>query len=232
MLVSGKEVRSMDKVIFKIKDVDALLAWRDNHPDLVRSLPMPLKALEFIFPESGWSFKAIREKESITFHPALHGKPVGKMKLRVCPGGKLAMVKRDNILKGEDVETVITVYCSTMALMVHGIGSRVVDNEVDSTADTTLTKKPTEARESVSSGKKGKDTRNSVTYILRATRDGVAAIPQGSHASPSREFSVRGHFRHYKSGKVVWVDEYRKGTDQKKKKSKRYQLGNEIEAAR
>lgn len=228
MLVSGKEVRSMDKVIFKIKDVDALLAWRDNHPDLVRSLPMPLKALEFIFPESGWSFKAIREKEFITFHPALHGKPVGKMKLRVCPGGKLAMVKRDNILKGEDVETIITVYCSTMALMVYGNGSRVVDTALSPS----VSQKPTEARESVSSGKKGKDTRNSVTYILRATRDGVAAIPQGSHASPSREFSVRGHFRHYKSGKVVWVDEYRKGTDQKKKKSKRYQLGNEIEAAR
>ena len=218
----------MDKVIFKIKDVDALLEWRDNHPDLVRSLPMPLKALEFIFPESGWSFKAIREKEFITFHPALHGKPVGKMKLRVCPGGKLAMVKRDNILKGEDVETIITVYCSTMALMVYGIGSRVVDTALSPS----VSQKPAEARESVSSGKKGKDTRNSVTYILRATRDGVAAIPQGSHASPSREFSVRGHFRHYKSGKVVWVDEYRKGTDQKKKKSKRYLLGNEIEAAR
>lgn len=218
----------MDKVIFKIKDVDALLAWRDNHPDLVRSLPMPLKALEFIFPESGWSFKAIREKEFITFHPALHGKPVGKMKLRVCPGGKLAMVKRDNILKGEDVETIITVYCSTMALMVYGNGSRVVDTALSPS----VSQKPAEACESVSGNKKGKDTRNGVTYILRATRDGVAAIPQGSHASPSREFSVRGHFRHYKSGKVVWVDEYRKGTDQKKKKSKRYQLGNEIEAAR
>lgn len=218
----------MDKVIFKIKDVDALLAWRDNHPDLVRSLPMPLKALEFIFPESGWSFKAIREKEFITFHPALHGKPVGKMKLRVCPGGKLAMVKRDNILKGEDVETIITVYCSTMALMVYGNGSRVVET----TPSLVVSQKPTEARESVSGNKKGKDTRNGVTYILRATRDGVAAIPQGGHASPSREFSVRGHFRHYKSGKVVWVDEYRKGTDQKKKKSKRYHLGNEIEAAR
>ena len=218
----------MDKVIFKTKDVDALLAWRDNHPDLVRSLPMPLKALEFIFPESGWSFKAVREKEFITFHPALRGKPVGKMKLRVCPGGKLAMVKRDNILKGEDVETIITVYCSTMALMVYGIGSRVVET----TPSLVVSQKPTEARESISGNKKGKDTRNGVTYILRATRDGVAAIPQGGHASPSREFSVRGHFRHYKSGKVVWVDEYRKGTDQKKKKSKRYHLGNEIEAAR
>lgn len=218
----------MDKVIFKIKDVDALLEWRDNHADLVRTLPMPLKALEFIFPESGWSFKAIREKEFITFHPALHGKPVGKMKLRVYPGGKLAMVKRDNILKGEDVETIITVYCSTMALMVYGNGSRVTDAPVDAESS----RRPAEARQSVSASKKGNGTRNGVTYILRATRNGIAAIPQGSHASPSREFSVRGHFRHYKSGKVVWVDEYRKGTDQKKKKSKCYQLGNEIEATR
>ena len=214
----------MDKVIFKTKDVDALLEWRDSHADLVRTLPMPLKALEFIFPESGWSFKSVREKEFITFHPALHGKPVGKMKLRVCPGGKLAMVKRDNILKGEDVETIITVYCSTMALMVYGNGSRVIDAPVGAEPS----RRPTEARQSVSASKKGKDARNSVTYVLRATRSGIAAIPQGSHASPSREFSVRGHFRHYKSGKVVWVDEYRKGNSQKKKaKAKKYLLGNQ-----
>lgn len=214
----------MDKVIFKIKDVNALLEWRDSHADLVRTLPMPLKALEFIFPESGWSFKTIREKEFITFHPALHGKPVGKMKLRVCPDGNLAMVKRDNILKGEDVATIITVYCSTMALMVYGNGSRVVDTALSPT----VSQKPTEARQNVSGNGKGKGSGNGTTYILRATRNGIAAIPKGSHASPSREFSVRGHFRHYKSGKVVWVDEYRKGNSQKKKaKAKKYLLGNQ-----
>ena len=209
----------MDRVELKTKDIDMLLEWRDNHPDLVRTLPMPLKALEFVFPESGWSFKAIREKGGVTFHPALHGKPIGKMKLHIMPRGQLAMVTKENDLTNDNVMTIVTVYCSTMALMVYGNGSRVADDHHSPTP----TQEATEGHRRASNTKRGKVASNGITYILRATRGGVAAIPKGSHASPSKEFSVRGHFRHYRSGKVIWVDQYQKGAG--KKKGKRYRLG-------
>lgn len=44
----------------------------------------------------------------------------------------------------------------------------------------------------------------------------------GEHASPKGEFSVRGHYRHYKSGKIVWINEYRKGEG--KRNGKKYCL--------
>ena len=49
------------------------------------------------------------------------------------------------------------------------------------------------------------------------------AAPKDSHASPGGIFSVRGHFRHYKNGKVIWISEYRKGEGKKKKKT--YKMG-------
>lgn len=39
------------------------------------------------------------------------------------------------------------------------------------------------------------------------------AVSSHTHKSPEGIFSVRGHFRKYKSGKVIWIDEYLKGTD-------------------
>ena len=41
----------------------------------------------------------------------------------------------------------------------------------------------------------------------------------GHHASPQCEFSVRGHWRHYKkSGKTIWVAQHRKGIGKGKRK--------------
>jgi hypothetical protein len=44
------------------------------------------------------------------------------------------------------------------------------------------------------------------------------------HSSPSYEFEVRGFYRHYKSGKVVWVDGFTKGKGKGPKKNKKYKL--------
>ena len=66
-------------------------------------------------------------------------------------------------------------------------------------------------------------TRKSITYILRRANGAVTVAPRGSRARPRGEFSVRGHYRPYRSGKVVWIAEYRKGTG--KKKSKIYKMG-------
>lgn len=43
------------------------------------------------------------------------------------------------------------------------------------------------------------------------------------YTKPTREISVRGHYRHYRSGKTIWIDEYKKNTG-KDKKSKKYDL--------
>ena len=49
-----------------------------------------------------------------------------------------------------------------------------------------------------------------ITFKLNG--DKLETITTRSHKSPEGEFGVRGHYRRYKSGKVVWIDAYKKGT--------------------
>lgn len=52
-------------------------------------------------------------------------------------------------------------------------------------------------------------------YFVREYDNKIYAVSSHAHRSPEGVFSVRGHFRKYKSGKVIWIDEYLKGTDEK-----------------
>lgn len=51
---------------------------------------------------------------------------------------------------------------------------------------------------------------NDKVFTFRKFEDKLYAI-QTVHKSPEGIFSVRGHFRKYKDGKIVWIDEYLKG---------------------
>lgn len=71
--------------------------------------------------------------------------------------------------------------------------------------------------------KSKKRKRNGVTYILGRSGNEPKMMVKGAHSSPSGTFSVRGHYRHYKSGKVIWIAEFTKGSG--KKKDKTYKVG-------
>lgn len=51
------------------------------------------------------------------------------------------------------------------------------------------------------------------TFVFKPYKDTCYAVAAGSHRSPEGVFPVRGHFRRYKDGKVVWIESYFKGTD-------------------
>lgn len=51
-------------------------------------------------------------------------------------------------------------------------------------------------------------------YFLKEYDNKIYAVSSHAHRSPEGIFSVRCHFRKYKSGKVIWIDEYLKGTDE------------------
>lgn len=54
--------------------------------------------------------------------------------------------------------------------------------------------------------------------VFRPYKEKLYAVPVGHHRSPEGVFEVRGHFRYYKkSGKIVWIDNYLKGTDNEEK---------------
>lgn len=111
----------------------------------------------------------------------------------------------------DEKQSALTVYCSLMALMAYG--------KVEAGG----TSEPRERTIHKSNKELPRKKRPLTTYILRTINGTLLAAPRGSHASPSGIFTVRGHYRHYKSGKVVWIAEYKKGTG--KKKPKTYKIG-------
>lgn len=129
-----------------------------------------------------------------------------------------ASVKNRMKVSEDDLRSVLTVYCSLMALMVHGRAEAPAE-QMPKVVRESIHKKPT-------NGCKRKNSPRT-TYILKSGNGALMAAPKGSHASPSGIFAVWGHYRHYKSGKVVWIAEYRKGTG--KKKSKTYKMGGKTD---
>lgn len=58
----------------------------------------------------------------------------------------------------------------------------------------------------------GKDTKTEDDIlIVKAFANPPARERAKTHKSPEMPFGVRGHYRHLRSGKVVWVKAYRKG---------------------
>lgn len=55
------------------------------------------------------------------------------------------------------------------------------------------------------------NTRNRKNITFRKFKESLYAVEFRLHKSPEGVFSVRGHFRKYANGKIIWIDEYLKG---------------------
>ena len=201
----------MDKIELTREDIEALLEWRDEHKSLVRSLPAPLKAVEISFKHNSYRIKGIRKGDQLTLYVSNDGENLGRAEMQIGENGQLIRRKTTLKIDEEDFQSTLTVYCSLMALMVYWSGEQ---KQVELPKE----KKPHAGNKSAPTKRKQK-----VTYILQRRNGELYAAPKGSHASPKGIFSVRGHYRHYKSGKVVWISEYKKGTG--KTKPKTYKMG-------
>lgn len=200
----------MDKVELSVKDIEALLKWRDQHQQEVRSHPAPLKAVEIFMPHNGYRIKGIREDDQLRLYLSQFGTQLGNCRFTLRPDGMWASSKNRMQVRRDDLQAVLTVYCSVMALMAYGHRD-VEPQDVGSGHKSSRPRSPTRRKS------------KRITYILRSVNGTLSAVPRGSHASPSGIFTVRGHYRHYKSGKVVWVSEYKKGTGKRKGKTYKVQ---------
>lgn len=200
----------MDKILLTSADVETLLKWRDNNINLVRQSPAPFKGIILDFPETQIQVKAINDAGRITFYISVNGARLGKITGLQLPGALFKIDKDTTKLKPDDVQSIITVYASLMALIVFH----------------DPTPAPGAKREKLQPGKviKGKQRpqHKGTTYILkRRGADPIVTTP-GTRARPVGAFGVRGHYRHYKNGRTVWVKPYTKGTG--KEKGKTYKL--------
>ena len=181
----------MDRIVLSWQDAETIGKWAVENKKLVYSYPVPLKNLQIILNKT-WIADIERRGNKVKIRHTIDGINRGTQVFKL---GKTQKTEFNNsTLQGPDFATVLMVYVSTMAYMVYA--KEYMERLPRKTA----------IHRTGSPSKAGKG----YTYILHKTS---TAAPQGGHhRSPQGTFSVRGHYRHYKTGKTVWIKEYRKGT--------------------
>lgn len=197
----------MDRIVITVADVEMILAWRDDHVDLVRSMPCPLREVEIHIKESGMKVKCFRTDKKLKLYIDSPSGKIGHVVFAPIGSGlwrKKTSTIPMNYNPAETEQGALTVYGSLMALMTYGIDA---DLSVGSKKKAHTEHKSSQGR--VSGGS---------TYIIKQSGESLSVVQKGHHACPSYEFTVRGHFRHYKNGKTIWISEYQKGTGVRKDK--------------
>ena len=106
-------------------------------------------------------------------------------------------------------------YFALMALIVYGDDVQYTEQELD-IIDSITTEKP----KAKPAQKQTHIKRDNVIYLFNKEPSGKLSVKRkGERRSPHGQFNVRGHFRHLKGGKVIWIAEYKKGTGAKKNKT-------------
>ena len=201
----------MDRIILSSKDVETLLQWRDNNADLVRRNPAPFKGIMLEFPETKIHIKAYNNAGKISFYIWINGSSAGKITGQQLPGGLFKAGKNTTKLKSDDIQSIITVYASLMALIVYH-----EPEPAAAAAKEARQERPKKAKTGAQRSKKG------ITYIFSSSGNGPRVLQRGQHRSPAGIFNVRGHYRHYKNGRTVWIKPYKKGAG--KEKNRTYKL--------
>ena len=209
----------MDKVELKKADTVALFAWKDEHKDLLYQMPAPLKAVEIDFVETGLRVVGIRNGSQIKITLSAGFNRLGSKDFQIRGDRLIEKKKRSMLVSDEQFMDAVTAYCALMALMTFGGKEAPEDLEPDLTQQASAPK----AHSAAGKRKPARKQSRRITYIIRNAKGQLTVAPRGAHAKPTGIFTVHGHWRHYKSGKVVWIAEYKKGTG--KKKSKTYRVG-------
>ena len=199
----------MNKIVVTAADIKKILAWRDKHVDLVRSMPLALSEVEIQCVESEISITCYRKERKLKMYIRDSDGLLGHSTFVPYDGKMWERTKTTlpSTLFGSQIQRdAITVYSSLMALMVYGKGY-AADPKNKMTA-------LRNARENTS-----KKLNSGSTYIIHSAGNRVSLVPNGHHASPSCSFTVRGHFRHYKNGKTIWISEFKKGIGDERAKT-------------
>ena len=135
----------MDKIVVTAADIEKFLAWRDEHNDLVRSMPVPLREVEIQIVESGISIKCFRSAKKLKLYLDSPARKLGHVVF--APLGNGLWKKKVSTLPAdcnptETEQGALTVYGSLMALMTYGTGS------IRGGVATTTSKAPAERKSS------------------------------------------------------------------------------------
>lgn len=198
------------KIPLKVQQITDLLQWRDEHNELVRAAVIPFPECEII-SENGVK---IRVKQQAPFSP-VYGFTVSytiahEVKGRFNYATLTGIVTHGSPqLSHEYTQTAITVWGTVMAYIVN-FEPEVIEKKPEETAHDEIAKNKTRR-------KTANKPCNLVIYLNPiAYTTNEKNRSQLKYTAPACAFSVRGHYRHLKSGKIVYVHPYEKNAGKSK----------------
>lgn len=219
----------MDKIFASNDDFIKIINWSDAHEECHLKLKeIPLKAFKLVC--EGYVTKYILDGVKVKASIRCGDKPIMTTEallqlfsdddrclrtpyvINTEPSDFISKTMPDEITKL--AISVFKQYTAIMTFMAYGCNDHKVEYEL-------APQQPTQT--STHSNGKRKQKKRGTTYLFQK-RQYISR--GGHHASPSYEFSVRGHYRHYKNGKTIWVAQYQKGIG--KHKYKNYKFKKEL----
>lgn len=218
-----KNLDRLDRIYIKNgDDLEKLLDWRDSNKDLVRNykhiLTEGVIQFEDIFEEH---FKCIDLANNIIAITTYWDRiPFLSFTLRVNTGDvKITYVNQlfvDKVYPDYSIpdllQDAITIHASLMALMEHYQGAVETSRAISY-------KPPKKSN-------KHRPNKKRIKIMHKVFRIIPSKIPASSRSynRHTESWKVRGHWRHYKSGKKVWVREHIKGNPDVPPSPRKYEL--------
>lgn len=202
----------MVKIPLTSKQIVSLFEWRDKNKDIVRRAIIPFPNCEIT---NGMGIK-IRVKQKdlnssvylFTVSDTVSNAVMGRFEYLTYTG----LVHHGfPVLEKEGVQDCISIWGTVMAYILN-FEPKFIPYDEERTKEKTST-------DSKATKRKQKQPKNSVLYLnpIKYITE-AKSTTQRKYTAPSVSFSVRGHYRHTRSGKVVYVQPYEKYTGKEKDK--------------
>lgn len=217
----------MDKIYISQDGENKLFRWRDEHKNLVRNYKASIKKVKYILLDETNNPVIITVIDSgearVDFTITRQGKRLDSFcydRYRMTVNEKWYTLKEPKAVKeakSAGRQEAISIHASTQALLNHRQKIKV-DRKQEFRETVAKMVERIEYKER----KKNKDNIIKISDIIYTPVE-ASTRSFRNYTKPTREISVRGHYRHYRSGKTIWIDEYKKNTGENKK-PKKYNL--------
>lgn len=214
------KLQKKDVIVIPYDKITSVFEWRNNNQDIVRKFTPILEDLVIKVaniaihvevstrPYFSYQFTVYDRTVKVLFQHWNRHTMEGDIEFNRLPQD---ILKDDEAVK-DYAQSVISLYCTLMAYMEH---HREVVTQQD-----VRTQRPQDP-------KKKKKKKKQVTYLRKTiytfsgtikTDPEANTLEKGKrgYTAPTEPFKVHGHWRHYKSGKKVWVSGYVKNKQEGK----------------
>lgn len=192
----------MDKILLTAKDVSEIHKWA-NANEVSVDINIPFNKVELVLDE-GYSLKCYNKGTYVNIFIIIDNVNKGYFRFE---RNTLKVIKNKIIgkekLKEEHFKAWIAQYLYTMAYITEY--KPVLE--------------PKEIRESIKKHKRSHKAESNTIYLFNRHYITNSSITHRKHKSCEYAYTVRGHFRHLRNGKKIWVREYTKGKGKPKEKS-------------